>query len=561
MFEQISQERKQLQLTGEVPMWYTTQGYLMFKRKYAYQCETVRGAFHRIASHLSPIDGHPEAYQRFFDLLWSGKLAPSTPVMCNVGTDRGMSVSCAGNYVGDSVEAFYDSLSEVAILSKNGFGTASYLGDIRPRGSLIKSTGETAAGVVPVIDTYIDTKSKISQGGRRGEWAAYVNVNSDDFDEIIGYLLKNPADTNIGWVYEKEDYEALKAGDPEALRRWNEVLYVRARVGKGYMWKNWIANELAPQAIKNSGIKIRSSQLCTEIALPSDEFHTFTCILSSYNLSLWDEMTDGDLKWGVRFLDAICTDFLNQARGKKHMEKAVRFTEKARALGLGTLGFHSYLQDNMIPFESGEAHMVNNQIYKRIWDVTLEASKELGVEKGIPEWCEGTGQRNATLLTIAPNMSSALLCGSKSQGVEPIVCNAYEQQTNAGNMVRTNPAFVKLAKEKGMYSEELMSDLAINFNGSVQHLDWLTDHEKAVFKTGCEINQMAVIRLASARQRRIDQAQSINLQFAGDEKEEVIAAVHKAFMDDPRMKSLYYLRSERGVKASTGESTCIACEG
>ncbi|MGL4482339.1 MAG: hypothetical protein ACRCTW_07405, partial [Lactococcus garvieae] len=364
-----------------------------------------------------------------------------------------------------------------------------------------------------------------------------------------------------GWVFEESDVEKLKAGDEELIKRWNEVLYMRCRTGKGYLWKNHTANDLSPTPIKDSGIRIRSSQLCTEIALPSDKDHTFTCILSSLNLAKYDEMTADDIKWSIRFLDAVCSEFLTKATGIKFMEKAVRFTEKARALGLGTLGFHSYLQSKMIAFESGEAHMINNQIYKRIWDVSVKASIELGKELGVPEWCKSTGQRNATLITIAPNMSSALLCGSVSQGVEPIVSNAFIQQSNSGDFVRYNQAFVELAKKHNKFSDKMIRDIAINYAGSVQHLEWLTDEEKLVFRTAFEIDQHAIIRLASARQRFIDQAQSINLFFSADEKESVIADVHKEFMLDPRLKSLYYLRSERGVKASTGESVCLACEG
>ncbi|UZV39650.1 ribonucleotide reductase A subunit [Trabzonvirus APT65] len=561
-FEKYSLERKKLQAEGEVPGFYTTQGYIMFKRKYAYQGETVKGAFNRIASTLSQYDPRPEAKEKFFELMWSGKLAPSTPVMCNTGTTRGMSVSCAGNYVGDSVESFYESNAEIAVLSKNGFGTASYLGDIRHRGSPIHSSGGEADGVVPVFDTYVDTKTKISQGNsRRGEWAGYLDISHPDFWELIGYLQKNPASAHIGWVFEQKDVDALQAGDQEMRNRWKEVLYMRCRTGKGYMWKNHTANDLAPSAIKASGMRIRSSQLCTEIALPADEDHTFTCILSSMNLAMWDEITDEDIFWCVRFLDAVCSDFLSKARGIKFMEKAVRFTEKARALGLGTLGFHTYLQEKMVAFESGEAHMINNQIYSRIWNVAVKASIVLGEELGVPEWCTESGQRNATLITIAPNMSSALLCGSVSQGVEPIICNAFIQQSNSGDFVRYNPKFVEIAKARGEFSDSMIRDIANNHYGSVQHLEWLTDEEKAVFKTAYEINQHAILRLASARQRHIDQAQSINLFFSAEEDEKVIADVHKEFLLDPRLKSLYYLRSERGVKPSNGESVCLACEG
>ena len=561
-FESISAERKHLQSIGEVPQWYTSQGYALFTRKYSYQNETVKGAFERIAKTLSQYyTPDPElAFNKFFDLMWTGKLSPSTPVMSNTGTSRGMSVSCAGNYIGDSIESFYEGNTEIAVLSKNGFGTASYLGDIRPRGARIKSTGAKADGVVPVFDTYVDTKTKVSQGSsRRGEWAGYLDVSHKDFWELTGYLQKNPASANIGWVFEREDKEKLEAGDEEMIKRWEEILYMRCRTGKGYMWKNYTANDLAPQPIKNSGIRIRSSQLCTEIALPSDEDHTFTCILSSMNLAMWDEITDEDIQWSLIFLDCVCEDFLGKARPIYYMEKAVRFTEKARALGLGTLGFHTYLQSKMIPFESFEAHMLNNEIYKRLWDNALKGSQKLAELFGEPEWCVGTGQRNATLLTIAPNMSSALLCGSVSQGVEPIVSNAYIQQSAGGDFVRYNPHFVALAKARGEFSDEMIRAIAINHSGSVQHLEWLTEEEKMVFRTAYEINQHAIIRMASARQQWIDQAQSINLFFSADEDEKVIAEVHKEFLLDPRLKSLYYLRSERGVKASTGE--CIACGG
>ncbi|UYD57437.1 ribonucleoside-diphosphate reductase large subunit [Aeromonas phage B614] len=564
-FESVSAERKHLQSIGEMPVWFTTQGYSMFLKNYQYKGETVRGAFRRVASTLAKHDLRPEAEERYFDLLWSGKLAMATPVFCNTGTDRGMPVSCAGSYVGDSVLDFYEGQTEVAMLAKNGFGTASYLGDIRARGSDISTSHNKADGLVPVFDNFVNTKTKVAAAGRRGEWAGYVDFSHGDFWELQGYVLKNPASAHVGWVFEKEDYEKLLARDPEYMARWNELLYMRARTGKGYMWKNWIANDLAPQAIKNSGIRIRSSQLCTEIALPSDDMHTFTCILSSLNLARWDEISAEDIKWAVRFLDSVCAEFLAKAKGLPYdtLHKAIRFTEKARALGLGTLGFHTYLQMNDVAFESGAAHIMNNSIYSQIKRAAEEASRELADEHGEPEWCKGTGMRNATLITIAPNMSSALLAGGVSQGVEPLVCNSFIQQSNAGDFVRSNPVLAKVLSDRLSDKEikDLMENIATYHNGSVQHLDILTDHEKMVFKTAYEIDQHAIIRLASARQRHIDQAQSINLFFAADEKESVVASVHKAFMDDPRLKSLYYLRSERGVKASTGESTCLACEG
>lgn len=262
-FEKLSQERKDLQKNGEVPEWMTTQGYIMFVRKYAYNNETVKGAFHRIASTLA--EHYPEkelAYSKFFNLLWKGYLSPSTPIYCNTGTDRGLVVSCAGSYIEDSISGFYNAYLENAVLSKLGFGTSSYLGDIRPRGSTI-SVGGVADGVVPVFDSSIDVVGKVSQGSnRRGAWAGYLDIDHNDFWELTGYILKNPVDTNIGWNITEAFIEKLKNKDEEAIKRWNKILYLRSRFGKGYIWKVDTANNLAPQSIKNSGISIKASNLC-----------------------------------------------------------------------------------------------------------------------------------------------------------------------------------------------------------------------------------------------------------------------------------------------------------
>lgn len=575
--DQLSEERKYLQSIGEVPAWYTTQGYSLFKDKYSYEGETVKGCFERIAKHLAKYFPDGElASRRFFELMWSGKLAPSTPVMTNTGTPRGMSVSCAGSYIGDSVSEFYKCYGEIAMLSKLGFGTASYLGDIRPRGSVITSTGGVADGAVEVFDSCTATVRKISQGAtRRGAWAGYLPFGHDDFEELLAYVQKNQAGSNLGVVFEQEDIDALLSKDQKAIDRFADLLYLRARTGKGYMWKNHIANKNAPQAIKDSGITIKGSQLCSEIALPNDENHTFTCVLSSLNLAMWDEITDDDIRWSVYFLDCVCEDFLLAGRKYEELHKAIRFTEKARALGLGTLGYHTYLQMNSIPFDSADAKVVNISIYSRLYDVAKRASMELGELLGVPEWCRNTGMRNATLLTVAPNMSSALLCGSVSQGVEPIITNAFIQQSAGGEMVRYNPTFVSLMKERGEYNEDALHDIAMNHGGSVQHLEWLTEHEKAVFKTAYEIDQFKIVEYASDRQRDIDQAQSINLFFAADADEKYVAEVHKMFLLDPYLKSLYYLRSTRGVEASKGskdkapkiapvkeeEPVCSSCEG
>lgn len=293
--------------------------------------------------------------------------------------------------------------------------------------------------------------------------------------------------------------------------------------------------------------------------LHSDEDHTFTCVLSSMNLAKYDEWKDTDAVFvATVFLDCVAQEFIELGKQIKGLEKAVRFTERGRALGLGALGFHTYLQQCNIPFESFEAHSLNSLIFKQIRSQADEATRWMAEEFGEPEWTRGYGVRNSHLMAIAPNLSSALICGSVSQGIEPIYKNAYTQGSAAGEMNRINPVLVVKMKERGVFNYDTVDNIIAN-SGSVQHVEWLDDHEKKVFKTAFEIDQFAIIRLAAGRQRYIDQGQSINLFFPADEKEEVISAVHKEAFLNPWIKSLYYIRSEAGVVGSTG--VCEACEG
>ena len=554
-FEKLSLERKRLVSEGEIPSWFTTQGWKMFKSKYQYGDETVKGAYNRIANTLCRhVPGYEdEARDKFFDLMWSGKFGPSTPAFTNTGTNRGHSVSCSGGFIPDSVDGFYKHAHEVAMLSKYGYGTSGYLGAIRPRGTPIATGGESD-GCVPVFDTMVDVTKKISQGNnRRGNWAGYIEVDSPDFDEVCGYILKNPAEAHIGWIFSDLFIERLKNKDKEAIRRWNRVLYIRSRFGKGYIFKVDTANRLAPDAIKNSNIPICMSNLCSEIMLPSNEDYTFSCVLSSLNLARWDDFDEDTVFWAIVFLDCLVSDMLEKARGVPGFEKIVRFTEEFRALGLGVMGWHTYLQSKDIPFDSLEAQFENAHIFKTIREQAERASVWLAERFGEPKWCKGTGKRNATLMAIAPTTSNAFLCGGVSQGIEPLVGNVFNQGVSSGEAYRINPKLIEVLNKYGKYTDEVIEDIAIH-NGSVQHLPYLSDLEKAVLKTAFEIDQFAIIRQASQRQERIDQGQSLNLFFGEDE--EYVAAVTKEALLDPRIKSLYYQRSLRGVKPVT----CTVCE-
>lgn len=712
-YEDWSAERKSMTQQGEVPEWMTTQGYIMFRKKYAYNDESVKSRFNTIAEVLSqymPDEFKEKAYNEFFKLMWTGRLAPSTPVYCNTGTNRGHSVSCSGGYIDDSIDGFYTSLHETAMLCKLGYGTSSYLGDIRARGSKISNGGD-ADGTVPVFELFKKTASLVSQGNnRRGSWAGYLPIDHPDFDELNEAILHAPDNCNVGYSFSEDFIAKLNAGDKEAIRKYCDAMYLRSRFGKGYIWKPDTANRLAPECIQKAGITIKASNLCftgdtlvaiadgrkavtikqlteesnsvikfpvycskqlvsengwsepiirdavafktgtsqvvevtlengdklkctpdhqlasvnglwikakdslgfklheinqefglevisvtylegeidvydltvddvhnfyiytdesydiavlvhncSEISLPQDEDHTFTCVLSSLNLSKWDEFEEDDIFWALVFLDCVVSHTLTQTRKVPALERVTRFTEKYRAVGLGALGFHTYLQSKGIAFDELQAQFINKSIFKKIDEETMRATKWLAEILGECEVTKGYGIRNSTRMAIAPNMSSAVLCGSVSQGIEPFVSNTFIQNTAAGEMVRVNPEFIKVLKKYGKYDNETIQDINDNYQGSVQHLDWLSDQEKAVFKTAFEINQEVLVRLASQRQQHIDQGQSLNLFFTEDEN--YISSVVKQALNDPYIKGLYYQRSKRLTRGANPASECVACEG
>mgnify|MGYP003627229193 FL=1 len=561
IYQELGDERKHLQSEGKLPLWVTTAAWQILKDKYTTdEYPDLYSIYKRVSITAAKHMDDSEHWQKmFFNLMWNGWLALSTPVLANMGTKRGCSVSCSGGYVGDSVYDFYDAQREVAVLSKNGFGTSSYIGDIRDRGTSI-SSGGLASGVLPVLRDFVQLSRDVSQGNtRRGAWAGYVELEHGDFWEICDHLINHPDDCNVGWNVTNDFMDRLDKGDEDAVGRYQRAMKVKMVTGKGYFFFVDRVNEANPAMYKEHGLKVKASNLCTEITLHSDEFHTFTCVLSSMNLAKYDEWADTDaVQTAIVFLDCVAQDFIEQGRGIKGIEKAVRATESGRALGLGTLGFHTYLQQNMIDIESFEAHNINQNMFKIIQKQAKGASQWLAKTKGEPKWCKGHGVRNTHLLAVAPNSSSALVCGSVSQGIEPVYKNVFVQGSPAGEINRINPVLVDVMKAKGVYSDETINQI-IKDNGSVQLVDWLTDEEKAVFKTSFEINQEVLVRLASARQKYICQAQSLNLFFPSDTPEAEISRVHKLAFKDKYIKSLYYLRSEAGVRGSSGE--CIACEG
>ena len=576
----FSKERKELQKQGLAPNWLTTQGYQLLATKYLNEgSKSPADQYRRIAKTLSQYvgDNYPEWWDEieywkgkrwedaFYSILWDGYLSPSTPVLSNTGTNLGQSVSCSGTYVGDSVYDFYESRLQNALLSKEGFGTSTYLGDIRPRGSAMK--GGEASGAQPVAEMFVDDSKKISQGStRRGATAWYYPIDGGDFNELVHYLETDTDGNNGGWCLTDAFKERLEIGDKEAINRWGQMLTCKTSVGSGYQFFVDKAKRQRPQAYINNNLDVKASQLCTEITLFSDQQHTYTCVLGSENLRLWFSRPPMLSFVNTVFLDCVCEDFIQKAKDLKGIEKAIRFTEKGRALGLGSMAFHTLLLDNKIVYGSLESKLLNHEIYSTVQDEATQASQWLATVFGEPEWCKGTGMRNTHLTAVAPNKSTALILGGVSEGINPQPAFVFTQSTPSGEVVRIDPSFLELLKEKGLYVNEddletkkLLSDIS-GHKGSIQHRPEFTADEKAVFRTAFEINMYDHIDLVDYRQKFVCQAQSCNLFIANATGKDISKIYFYAYAK-PNIVSLYYHTGLRDASIKTSfEPVCSVCE-
>jgi len=576
----FSKDRKELQKQGLAPNWLTTQGYQLLATKYLNEgSKSPADQYRRIAKTLAQYvgDNYPEWWNEieywkgkswedaFYSILWDGYLSPSTPVLSNTGTNLGQSVSCSGTYVGDSVYDFYESRLQNALLSKEGFGTSTYLGDIRPRGSAMK--GGEASGAQPVAEMFVDDSKKISQGStRRGATAWYYPIDGGDFNELVHYLETDTDGNNGGWCLTDEFKERLESGDKDAINRWGQMLTCKTSVGSGYQFFVDKAKRQRPQAYINNNLDVKASQLCTEITLFSDQQHTYTCVLGSENLRLWYSRPPMLSFVNTIFLDCVCEDFIQKAKDLKGIEKAIRFTEKGRALGLGSMAFHTLLLDNKIVYGSMESKLLNHEIYATVQDEATQASQWLATVFGEPEWCKGTGMRNTHLTAIAPNKSTALILGGVSEGINPQPAFVFTQSTPSGEVVRIDPSFLELLKEKGLYVNEddletkkLLSDIS-GHKGSIQHRPEFTADEKAVFRTAFEINMYDHIDLVDYRQKFVCQAQSCNLFIANATGKDISKIYFYAYAK-PNIVSLYYHTGLRDASIKTSfEPVCSVCE-
>lgn len=558
-YRALSDERKKLQQEGLMPDHWSTGSWQLFKSKYLYQASNPKEQYQRIAATLATHTPDPSHWkEKFFDIMWKGWLSPSTPILANTGTNRGLPVSCAGSYIPDSIDGIYKAKHETAMLTKMGFGTAGYLGDIRPRGTPI-SVGGKSTGVLQVIEGIQQDMEYVAQGtARRGSWAGYLPIDHGDFDEVCTYLEQHPDGNNIGYNVSDEFIERLKAGDEDAIRRYGKALKTKMVTGKGYFFFPSKAERRRPQWYKDQNLDVKAPQLCNEILLHSSKDYTYTCVLASLNVERFDEWFGTDAVFVTTvFLDAVCQEFIERAKNIPGLEKAVAFTKNSRALGIGQCGLHSYFQKKMVAFESFDAHMLNNKIAKYIQDEAIKASEWLASVWGEPKWMKGYGRANTHLIAVAPTKSTALIMGGVSEGINPDTAMVYTQRSAGGEIDRVNPYLLQLMKDKGVYTKANVEDVRDKM-GSVQQVSWLSEEEKLVFRTAFEINQHTIIRMAASRGKFMDQWQSLNLFFAAGEDESYINEVHKEAFLNEDIIGLYYVYSKAGVQASNGE--CLACQ-
>ena len=506
------------------------------------------------------IDGWAD---KFIDYMHKGFYSLSSPIWSNFGRERGLPISCFGSYIPDDMEQILGKVAEVGTMSKVGGGTSAYFGDVRPRGAAI-STGGTSTGVHHQLTVFDALTNYISQSNvRRGSFAAYVPIDHGDIEEFLGIRGEGNAiqDLSIGVTVSDEWMESMLAGDKKKRNIWGKVIKKRYESGYPYIFFSDNANNNAPQVYKDKGKRIHASNLCTEIFLSAEEDESFVCDLSSLNLAKWKEIVETDaIETLTYFLDAVMTEFINKTRGVKNMESPHKFALTQRALGVGVLGWHSYLQQESIAFESMEAKLENSLIFKTIQERTIAASKEMAIEYGVPSLMEGYGLRNSCLVAIAPTTSSSFILGQISPSIEPLNSNYFTKDLAKGKFTYKNPELTKVLEQYDKDDIPTWRSI-LQKGGSVQHLKFLTDHEKEVFKTFGEISQKEILIQAAQRQPYIDQGQSINIQVPPKTKpKEVNELIVWAWENG--IKSLYYQRSANPAQElARSLNECTSCEG
>ncbi|MGQ0287351.1 ribonucleoside-diphosphate reductase subunit alpha [Pasteurellaceae bacterium 22721_9_1] len=544
--------------------WLNDDSRLFLQRGYLLEGTTALDRIRFIAEHAERRLGIEGFADKFYYYMGRGYFSLSSPIWSNFGLDRGLPISCFGSYIGDSIFNIMETTAEVGMMSKIGGGTSAYFGDIRPRGSAIKNNGKSdgSFNFTKLFDTVIDV---ISQGtSRKGQFAGYIDIEHGDIDEWLDIHTEgNPIQLMYYGVCVGHDWlESMKAGDPYKRQIWAKLLQRKTETGIPYLFFKDNANAGRPDVYKDKNMVVHASNLCTEIMLPASADESFVCCLSSMNLLYFDEWKDTDAPEVLTyFLDVVMTEFIEKSNDIPFLNKANKFARRHRALGLGVLGWHSYLQANGIAFDSFEAMQKNNLVFKTLQEKTLAASQDLAKRFGEPELLKGYGRRNTTLMSIAPTKSSSFILGSVSPSVEPFKSNYYVKDLAKIKTVYKNPFLEKLLQEKGLDREEIWESILHN-DGSVQHLEQLSAEEKDVFKTFSEISQLSVIQQAAQRQRYIDQGQSINIMIHPSTPARDLNQLYLT-AEELGLKSIYYQYSMSAAQVFNRNllSTCSSCEG
>jgi ribonucleoside-diphosphate reductase alpha chain len=499
---------------------------------------------------------------KFYDYMSRGFYSLSSPVWANYGTQKGLPISCNGVFIDDDMESILGKVAEVGMQTKMGAGTSGYFGALRSRGTPIKSGG-TADGPVHFMNLTETTVDVVAQGNvRRGSFAAYLDIESPDIMEFLECREEGSSIINLslGVTIGDEWMQSMIDGDADKRTIWARILRKRRESGYPYLFFKDTVNNARPKALRDQNIPIWASNLCSEIALPSSEDESFVCNLASMNLLKYDEWKETDaVEVMIWFLDAVMEEYIEKTDGIKFMEASNNFARRWRALGLGQLGWHSYLQSRMIPFESFEAHMLTVEISKFIEDRSHAASKELAIEYGEPEGMLGYGMRNLTTCAIAPTTSSSFILGQVSPSIEPLASNYFTKDLAKGKFTYRNPYLDAVINEYPVDHKEVWMSI-LKHGGSVQHLDFLSDNEKSVFKTFSEITPLVIVQQAGARQKYIDQAQSLNIMIHPDvSAKDVNALIIEGWKLG--VKTFYYQRSANPAQELVRDiMNCAACE-
>jgi ribonucleoside-diphosphate reductase alpha chain len=582
------------ELGVDYPLWADTEIYVKtISRGYLLPGEKPKDAYWRVATKVAQRLQKPQLASKFFDYIWNGWLCLASPVLSNTGTDRGLPISCFGIDVADSIYDIGAKNLEMMLLAKHGGGVGIGINQIRPAGATITGNG-TSDGVVPFCKIYDSTILATNQGSvRRGAASVNLNIDHDDFEDWLeirepkGDVNRQSLNLHQCAVVGDKFMRKLQDGDEVARRKWGKLLQKRKATGEPYIMFKGNVNKQNPEMYKQNGLKVFMTNICSEIVLYTDESHSFVCCLSSLNLAKYDEWKNTDLIYtATLFLDGVLSEFIQKAKGLRGFENAVRSAEKGRALGLGVLGWHTYLQQNGIPFEGMTAQFETRKIFSQLKIESERASRDLATEYGEPLWCRDSGFRNSHLRAIAPTVSNSKLSGNVSAGIEPWAANVFTEQTAKGTFIRKNPELIKVLRKAGINNKDTW-DKILSDGGSVQGIDELdkwcyldgklsncsevsegdlfkTFKVKDVYKTFKEINQLDLVKQAGVRQQYIDQSISLNLAFPSIATPKWINQVTMEAWKQG-VKTLYYMRTEsvlRGdIAAAAVDPDCVSCDG